>query len=833
MDRSQTPVRRLPSHFRMPGAPGLRIATLVMVLGSLPATGAHAGAGHALSSAARANLANAGTTPGVSAEGILLALAFAGFAVVGGLLLPIFLSGRAAHAGRTVAAQAERSRTHALQAALDAMSQGVLVIAEDRTITVINDRAVSLLGLPANAAGSRLCLAAEDEPTVPSFRPQMLAPALQGVSTYDCETPEGLTLEIEARIMPRGSHIVRCTDVTERNRARQDLAKSAATRNSAAPVEFLTMMSHEIRTPLNGIVGLADSILDIPLEPKHRQYVDALRGSAENLLDIVNEVLDFAKLEGDRVEVAETEFELDGLLQGVVDMLAPRAQAKGLFIASIVDASVPATLVGDPALLRQVLVNLVGNGVKFTSTGFVIIDARAVKRKGGVETLEIHIRDSGIGITDAAMPHLFEEYFQADASISRRFGGTGLGLAISRRIMERLGGTLGVDSWLDVGSTFKIGMPLGSRSQADEGEGARPNPDTPARPQTLAGHKISRRRRKRRSARDLFAPVRGRGRRNPRRERRRRRARPAARAVCDALRRRAFRRDLGYGGIGCIRRGVAHGPRACRHAPDPGHGGDAASRPIRAAHDPFDAVLAKPMPGKKLALAFGAPDVRPVQHSAALLSIGKVRAAPPIDRGIVLIVEDVATNRLVLGMLLQKLGYRFVSVGSGKEAVAAVKGQRYDAILMDLMMPEMDGLTATRIIRALPAPACDIPIIALTASILATDEASAQAAGVDDLATKPITRNQLEQDSRPRDRGAESRCRSERGRLIYRKGRPERRAGRPDPRDRARLHEGHDRSVRGGHRQPHRGHAASGRPSPEDQPAGPRHQVGGGDLRSR
>ena len=118
---------------------------------------------------------------------------------------------------------------------------------------------------------------------------------------------------------------------------------------------------------------------------------------------------------------------------------------------------------------------------------------------------------------------------------------------------------------------------------------------------------------------------------------------------------------------------------------------------------------------------------------------------PAADRGIVLIVEDVATNRLVLGMLLQKLGYRFVSVGSGKEAVAAVKGQRYDAILMDLMMPEMDGLTATRIIRSLPAPACDTPIIALTASILATDAVSARAAGMDDLATKPITRNQLEQ----------------------------------------------------------------------------------------
>src|SRR3954454_21817086 len=215
MDRSQMSACRLPLPFRMPGFSGPCIAKIVVTLALLSATEALAGAGHA-SATASATIGNAREAAGVSAEAVLLTLALAGFAAVAGLLLPIFMRGQAAHAGRTVAAQAERSRVYALQAALDTVSQGVLVIAADQTVTVVNDRAVSLLGLPANAVGSRLCLAAENEPTASSFRPQMLLPALRGATTYECQTAEGLTLEIDTRVMPGGSHIVSCTDVTER-----------------------------------------------------------------------------------------------------------------------------------------------------------------------------------------------------------------------------------------------------------------------------------------------------------------------------------------------------------------------------------------------------------------------------------------------------------------------------------------------------------------------------------------------------------------------------------------------------------------------------------------
>ena len=463
-----------------------------------------------------------------------------------------------------------------------------------------------------------------------------------------------------------------------------------------------------------------------------------MRGSAENLLDIVNDVLDFAKLEGDRVDVVETEFDLEALLQGVVDMMAPRAQSKGLFVASMVEPGLSAPLLGDPTLLRQVLVNLVGNGVKFTSAGYVIIDAFSAKGRGGLETLEIHVRDSGIGIPDAALPHLFEEFSQVDASISRRFGGTGLGLAISRRIMDRLGGTIDVDSWLDVGSTFKLSMPLVSQGQARPGAQAAP------RPQMLAGRKILVVA-ENAGAREIYS-------RQFAGEGGEIRVASSGAAALELLREPSatrfdaalfdetfdtgasaafageLRMDLGLSGMRLLlattvtRRLEQSAPHAAL----------------------FDEVLTKPLPRKRLVLALGAPTFRTVQPSAALVAIGSASVRPAADRGIVLIVEDIATNRLVLGMLLQKIGYRFVSVGSGKEAVAAVNGQRYDAILMDLMMPEMDGLTATRIIRSLPAPACDTPIIALTASMLATDAASARAAGMDDLATKPITRNQLE-----------------------------------------------------------------------------------------
>ena len=252
MDRSQMPARRILSLFRMAGVPGLCIAILFLMLPWLSATGAFAGAGHAPASAG-GTLANSHDAARVSAEVVLLVLALAGLAVAAILLTPMVQRRRPTRAIETRETQAERSRVYILQAALDAMNQGVLVVAGDQTITVINDRAVSLLGLPANAAGSRLCLAEADLPTAASFRPQMLAPALLGTKTYDCKTPEGLTLEIDARVMPGGSHIISCTDVTERNRARQDLAKTTATPECARQAAILAMMSHEIRTPLNGI----------------------------------------------------------------------------------------------------------------------------------------------------------------------------------------------------------------------------------------------------------------------------------------------------------------------------------------------------------------------------------------------------------------------------------------------------------------------------------------------------------------------------------------------------------------------------------------------------
>ena len=255
-------------------------------------------------------------------------------------------------------------------------------------------------------------------------------------------------------------------DVTDRMEAERALAdaRDAAEAASRAKSRFLAMVSHEIRTPLNGILGMAELLRDTTLTPEQATYVKATRTSGEALLSLIEEVLDFSKIEAGKLELASEPLSLPALIEDVVELISPRAQAKGLEIAADVDERLPERVLGDVARLRQVLLNLAGNAVKFTESGGVSVIVEA-----GAETGEIAfaVRDTGIGIAPDQQARIFHEFEQADAGANRKFGGTGLGLAISRRIVERMGGRIEVESVLDRGSTFRAVIPLPEAEATD------------------------------------------------------------------------------------------------------------------------------------------------------------------------------------------------------------------------------------------------------------------------------------------------------------------------------------------------------------------------------